>query len=132
MLAPRRGIAPRARLKIFVLFLFELVRPSSPAFAQTDTVSPAGIVLGSAVSAAVMYGALYQNYTDFWKKADRVPFHFSNDPPYAMHNDKFGHAYYTYVSSDLIKIAFREGGMNPKTAAWIGAGVALLAQTMVE
>jgi hypothetical protein len=113
-------------------FITTIVSAPASVRAQTDTVSPAGIALGSAVSAAVMFGALYQNYTDFWKSADRVPFHFSNDPPYAMHNDKFGHAYYTYMSSDLIKIAFREGGMNSKTAAWIGAGVAMLAQTMVE
>ncbi len=106
---------------------------SSPCEAQDTTrPTPLGITVASVVPATVMFGALYQNYNDFWQAANKAPFHFSNDPPYTMHSDKFGHAYYTYACTDLIKIAYREVGVDPKTAVWIGAGVTLLAQTMVE
>jgi hypothetical protein len=101
-------------------------------FAQEDSITTFGIVAASTVPAAVMFGALYQNYNDFWLASNTAPFHFSSDPPYTMHSDKFGHAYYTYACTDLIKIAYREAGVSPKTAVWIGAGVTLLAQTMVE
>jgi hypothetical protein len=106
--------------------------PSVSSAQDTTGPTPFSIAVASVVPAAVMYGALYQNYNDFWKAANRAPFHFSSDPPYTMHSDKFGHAYYTYACTDLIKIAYREVGVDPKTAVWIGAGVTLLAQTMVE
>lgn len=106
--------------------------PSLSSAQDTSGVTPYGIVAASTVPAAVMFGALYQNYNDFWLASNTSPFHISNDPPYTMHSDKFGHAYYTYACTDLIKIAYREVGVAPKTAVWIGAGVTLLAQTMVE
>ncbi|MDP4219214.1 MAG: DUF2279 domain-containing protein [Bacteroidota bacterium] len=109
------------------------------AFAQSDTISPRveanqskSILLPSIAPAIVIGVALYNNYHDFWKNAEKVPFHFSNDPPYAMHNDKFGHAYYAATTADIIKLCYAEAGMERKTAAWIGFGSSLLAQTLVE
>lgn len=118
---------PAVRLLLLLCFT------TSISSAQDSTSpSPVSITIVSVVPTTVMFGALYQNYNDFWQASNRAPFHFSNDPPYTMHSDKFGHAYYTYACTDLIKIAYREVGVDAKTAVWIGAGVTLLAQTMVE
>lgn len=126
---PQYVLRSVAAVRLLLLLCFT----TSISSAQDSTSpSPVGITIVLVVPATVMFGALYQNYNDFWQASNRAPFHFSNDPPYTMHSDKFGHAYYTYACTDLIKIAYREVGVDAKTAVWIGAGVTLLAQTMVE
>jgi hypothetical protein len=102
------------------------------AFAQADSLSTTDYILPSIVPAAVIGLALYNNYQDFWRNIEKVPFHISNDPPYAMHNDKLGHAFYTALTADMTKLAYTEAGIQRKTAAWIGAATSLLAQTLVE
>jgi hypothetical protein len=102
------------------------------ASAQSDSINTLGTVAASVTPGVIVYSALYQNYVDFWKSSDRSSFHFSEDPPYTMHSDKAGHAYYTYLGTDLIAVGYREAGVNRKTAIWLGAGITLLAQTFVE
>jgi hypothetical protein len=102
------------------------------AVAQPDTTTTAGLIAASIAPAAVIGIALEQNYFDFWRNSDKVPFYFSNDPPYAMHADKLGHAMYSYVCADVVKLCYVEAGVNRKTAAWLGFGSSVLAQTMVE
>src|SRR4051812_8462805 len=100
------------------LFTFSIFL-TFPAFSQTDSLTPL-YILPSIVPAAVLGMALYTNYRDFWKNSDKVSFHISNDPPYSLHNDKFGHAYYTALTADMTKLAYIEAGMERKKAAWIG------------
>jgi hypothetical protein len=114
---------------IVPLFLF-LLHPGRSL--SQDSTSTLGIVAASTVPAVIVGGALYQNYTTFWKNDDRGPFYFSNDPPYAMHNDKFGHAWFSSMSSDLIRLGYREAGLSNETAAWLGFGFAAGAELMVE
>lgn len=105
---------------------------AASALHAQDSVSAWGVMAASSIPATAIGAALYQNYETFWKDASNVPFHFSNDPPYAYHNDKFGHAYYTGFATCLGKEAYMLAGMDSKTALWISVGAALLAQTLVE
>lgn len=117
------------------LFLFVLVKPvcaQEDTSRQEDSSVTLGIAAASLLPVAVMGGALYQNYVSFWKDGDRVPFHFSNDPPYALHNDKLGHAWFTSSSADLFRLAYREAGLKASTAAWLGSSVALTTELLVE
>lgn len=99
---------------------------------QNSELKTTPLVLASIAPTVFIGTALVQNYFDFWKNADPSPFHISNDPPYAYHNDKFGHAYYSSLSADVIKESYILAGVDRKTSAWIGAGSSLLAQTLVE
>jgi hypothetical protein len=118
------------QLAVFRCQLFLL--SASSVFAQTDSTTHTNYLLPAIAPAAIIGVALYNNYNDFWKNSQKVPFHFSNDPPYAMHNDKLGHAYYAATTADIVKLCYVEAGMNRKTAAWIGFTSSLLAQTLVE
>ncbi len=100
--------------------------------AQEDSATTTGIVLASILPAGIVGGALYQNYSTWWKTSEHSAFHFSNDPPYAYHNDKLGHAFFSTFSADLIRRGYLLAGVNSKTATWLGSGSALLAQTLVE
>lgn len=91
-----------------------------------------GIVAASLAPAAVLGIAIGQNYYDFWRNSNKVPFYFSNDPPYAMHADKLGHAMYSYICADVVKLCYSEAGVDRKTSAWLGFASSFLAQTMVE
>jgi hypothetical protein len=97
-----------------------------------DSVSTWAVTAASAIPATALGAAFYQNYMTFWKNEHTVPFHFSNDPPYAYHNDKFGHAFYTGFATSLAKEAYILAGMDRKKAVWISASAAFLAQTLVE
>jgi hypothetical protein len=98
-----------------------------------DSVSTWAVTGASVIPATAIGAALYQNYETFWKhEKQTVAFHFSNDPPYALHNDKFGHAFYTGFATSLAKEAYILAGMDRKTAVWISASAAFLAQTLVE
>lgn len=88
--------------------------------------------MASLVPAAAIGGIIVLNYEAFWKYAARSPEHFSPDPPYAMHIDKFSHFYISAAGSDLMRYGYREAGLSEKTSAWVGASVSLVAATMVE
>ncbi|MEO6939952.1 MAG: DUF2279 domain-containing protein [Candidatus Kapaibacterium sp.] len=96
---------------------------------STRLISP---VVASIIPAITLGGAVYENYADFWRNANRVPFYFSNDPPYAMHNDKLGHAFFTAMTGDVIALAYRNAGLNDTTSAWLGGGFAFLTEFVVE
>ena len=118
-----------SRVSIVLLAMFICMSSRAPA---QDSTSALGIVLASTVPATAIGAAIYQNYETFWKRSDIYPFHFSNDPPYAYHNDKMGHAYYTGFATSLGKEAYILAGMDRKKAVWIAASAAFLAQTLVE
>jgi hypothetical protein len=113
---------------IVSLFLFVLAGPSR----AQDTATTEGMVLASILPAAIVGGALYQNYDTFWRNDQRVSFHFSNDPPYAMHNDKLGHAWFTSMSADMIRLGYLKAGLSAGTSAWLGSAIALGTELLVE
>lgn len=125
------AFAQRLLRDAFIVSLFLYVL-AGRADAQEDSSITLGVAAASLVPIAIMGGALYQNYVTFWKDGERVPFHFSNDPPYAMHNDKLGHAWFTATSADIFSIAYREAGLRQSTAAWLGASVALGTELLIE
>lgn len=117
----------------FYAFLLAFVVSASSLVRAQDSVSTWGVTGASVIPATAIGAAIYQNYETFWKnEKNTVPFYFSNDPPYALHNDKFGHAFYTGLATSLAKEAYILAGVDRKTAVWIGAGAALFAQTLVE
>ena len=77
-------------------------------------------------------GAYLGNYLFFWQYADRVPFHVSKDPPYAMHVDKAAHFYASNKGADDIRKIYQHAGVGPATAVWLGASLSLVAGTVVE
>ncbi len=118
-------------LRLYILtFLFFFSHNSLRA--QQDSATTSSLILASIAPTVFIGTALVQNYFDFWLNADKVPFHISSDPPYAFHNDKFGHAFYASFSADIIKESYIQAGVDRKTSAWIGASSALFAQTLVE
>ena len=120
-----------ARLLATLLIILMIQTPRN-SYAQTDSSNTTGIILASILPAGIVGGALYQNYATWWKGAQHASFNFSNDPPYAYHADKLGHAFFTTISADIIRRGYIIAGVDSKTATWIGAGSALLAQTLVE
>ncbi|HET6511379.1 MAG TPA: DUF2279 domain-containing protein [Candidatus Kapabacteria bacterium] len=114
---------------IVSLFLFVL---AGNAKAQEDSSITLGVAAASLLPVAVMGGALYQNYVTFWKDGEDVPFHFSSDPPYAMHNDKLGHAWFAATSADIFRLSYLHAGLKASTAAWLGSSVALTTELLVE
>ena len=117
--------------RIYAFLLASIVSASSLVRAQ-DSVSTWGVTAASVIPATAIGAAIYQNYETFWKNENTVPFYFSNDPPYSLHNDKFGHAFYTGLATSLAKEAYILAGVDRKTAVWVGAAAALFAQTLVE
>jgi hypothetical protein len=99
---------------------------------STSKPTTLGLVAASLAPAATIGIAFGQNYYDFWKSNNQVPFHISPDPPYALHSDKLGHAMYSYLCADVTKYCYIQAGVSPLTSAWLGFGSSLLAQTMVE
>lgn len=110
-----------------------LVLSLAPSYArsQDSLRSPWPVVAASIVPAGFIGAALYQNYT-LWNDDKRVPFHISNDPAYALHNDKLGHAFFTSFSSDLIRLGYTEAGIAPRTSALLGFAFGLTSEMLVE
>ena len=72
------------------------------------------------------------NQQAFWKYAVEVPFHVSNDPPYAMHIDKFSHLYVSALGSDGMRASYQLAGLSEGTSAWLGAGLTFACGFAIE
>jgi hypothetical protein len=119
-------------VSLFLFVLMKDVRGQEAPMLQEDSSTTLGIAAASLLPAITLGGALYKNYASFWKNDERVPFHFSSDAPYAMHNDKFGHAWFSSMSSDLIRLGYREAGLSAGTSPWLGFGFALGTELLIE
>ncbi len=97
-----------------------------------DTINPWHVAAASLLPAFTLGGAIYENYADFWRNAQRVPFYISNDPPYSMHNDKLGHALFSSFSGDMITMGYRLAKVDTVTSAWLGASFSFLTEAIVE
>jgi hypothetical protein len=99
---------------------------------EVDSSTTASVAIASIVPAALISAGVVLNYEAFWKNADAVAFHISNDPPYSMHVDKLSHAYLSMGVSDGIRGAYRMAGVTPTTSSWLGAGLSVATGLVIE
>lgn len=111
-------------LVLFPLFNFLLANDSS-------RVNPyrLGLVLGA--TAGVITVAHLQQYNSWWK-GELSSFHFKDDLNQVLNADKFGHAYFSFIFSDLFGRSLHWAGVERNTAFIWGGVCALLFQTYVE
>ena len=125
-------------LAILLLCLFLAPVFPVPVYAQSDQVATkdsstiASIALASLLPVGMISGALTLNYLTFWRYANQVPWHWSNDPPYAMHIDKFAHFDLSAAGSDGMAWAYRSAGVKPETSVWLGAGIMFATGVLIE
>src|SRR2546421_534696 len=81
---------------------------SAPLKAQErDSATVLSVVAASLVPASFITAIVILNQNAFWRYATEVPFHVSNDPPYAMHIDKFSHMHLSAIGSDGMRAAYK-------------------------
>jgi hypothetical protein len=115
-----------------IVFALVVFLPVIATAQEVDSSTATSIAAASIVPATMIVSGIVLNYEAFWKTADEVPFHISNDPPYSMHVDKLSHAYLSLVCSDGIRASYRIAGVTPRTSAWLGTGLSLAAGLMIE
>jgi hypothetical protein len=116
---------------ILIVFSFRL----SIACAQSDpndSASVLSVAEASLVPVAAISGIIILNQDAFWKYATEVPFHISNDPPYAMHIDKCSHFYGSAIGSDAMSYAYKCAGLSDVTSLWLGASLTFAAGVAIE
>lgn len=88
-----------------------------------------GFVLGASIG--VFTAVHLQQYNSWWK-GELTKFHFKDDFNQVLNADKFGHAYFSFLISDLLSRSLLWVGVNESSAlVWGGAG-SLIFQTYVE
>jgi len=82
----------------------------------------------------VMLGISFSEQAkDYW--SDPSPFHVMNwqtEYDDALLADKFGHAIFSYVAARNIAGLFEQSGYDRRSSTWIGSGLSLFHQTVVE
>jgi hypothetical protein len=99
---------------------------------EKDSATVLSVSEASLVPAAIITGIIVLNQDAFWKYATEVPFHISNDPPYAMHIDKFSHFYGSAAGSDVMSYAYELAGLSDVTSLWLGASLTFAAGVAIE
>jgi hypothetical protein len=128
----------RLSLSILLLGMFftmaspHLLRAQSEQVSTRDSSTPGSIAVASMMPAGMISATIALNYFAFWRYANQVPWHWSNDPPYAMHIDKFAHFDLSAAGSEGVAWAYKSAGVKPETAVWLGAGFTFLDGVLVE
>ena len=117
------------RRLFYCLTLFSLV---ANVRAQGDSVRTAKVAVASLIPVSMITGIIVLNQQAFWRYAKEVRWHVSNDPPYAMHIDKFSHMYVSAAGSGLMTSAYEWSGLSKKTSAWLAGGLSLAAGLAIE
>jgi len=99
---------------------------------EKDSSTLLSVTEASLIPVTIATAIIVLNYEAFWKRAVDVPFWVSNDPPYAMHIDKFAHGYLCAVGSAGIKAGYELAGVSEKTSSWLGAGISFGLGLMIE
>jgi hypothetical protein len=83
-------------------------------------------------SAGFIYGYTMQHA--MWWKGEKSPFHFEwkQDWTYALGSDKFGHAYFPYLVSNIYCKLFQWSGVNETKSIWLGSALGMSYQTFIE
>ncbi len=108
-----------------------LIAPSVRA-QEKDSATVVSVAAASAVPAGLIAGIVVLNQRAFWRYATEVPFHISNDPPYAMHIDKFSHMYVSAIGAAGMREAYKLSGLSDGASAWLAAGLSLAAGVAIE
>ncbi len=122
-------------MRRFFLTALAIILQVSSARGQSDKKDSATVlsVAGASAVPTVAIGAIIVlNQEAFWKYSREVSFHVSNDPPYAMHIDKFSHFYGSAMGSDLIGYGYRVAGLPSETSRWLGSGLTFAAGLAIE
>jgi len=120
----QKSIVKTLALILFLNFSFAQNRDTS----EVNTFR-LGLVLGA--GAGILTLAHLQQYSSWWK-GELTKFHFKDDLNQVLQADKFGHAYFSYLISDLFGRALQWAGVEKNSALiWGGIG-SLLFQTYVE
>jgi hypothetical protein len=85
------------------------------------------------ISSALLGISFNSQAKEYW--SDPSSFHIMNwNTEYddALLADKFGHLTFSYVSAKTLSGLFESGGYNKREATWLGSGIALFHQTIVE
>ncbi len=117
------------KLSIEIFFLFLLFNISLANDSSKVNSYRLGLVFGA--TAGVITIAHIQQYNSWWK-GELTSFHFKDDLNQVLGADKFGHAYFSFLLSDLLGRSLHWAGVE-RSSAFIWSGVcALLFQTYVE
>jgi hypothetical protein len=93
---------------------------------QWDRAAIVGGVLGATVTGIHIY------QRNAWWEGQRGPFHFQDDPDYALNVDKAGHFYGGAFGSFLGQKSLEWSGASRSTAVWGGFAMGALFQLYVE
>jgi hypothetical protein len=109
--------------------------PSDSTAVATDSsqVSILGLGIISGVTlGGFLYGHVLQS--EIWWKGERSAFHFDweHDWSYALGSDKFGHAYFPYLTTSVYAEAFSATGLDSSTSLQLACGLAFAYQTYIE
>ncbi len=114
-----------AKILIFVLlYNFSNANDSSK-------INPYRLSLVLGVTAGALTVAHFQQYSSWWK-GELTSFHFKDDINQVLNADKFGHAYFSFVLSDLLGRSLHWAGVEKSRALLWGGISTLLFQTYVE
>jgi hypothetical protein len=119
-----------------------LFRVMAPGQSMSDTLRPhsdtAGVsipklaVVGGITLGGFIYGHVLQS--NLWWKGEESSFHFDwdRDWKYALGSDKFGHAYFPYLMSNIYRQAFIWIGFDSLSSTYYSSGLAMTYQTYIE
>jgi hypothetical protein len=85
------------------------------------------------ISSVLLGVSFSEQAKDYW--SDSSPFHIMNwqtEYDDALLADKFGHATFSYVAARNISGIFKQCGYDERTSTWLGSGISLFHQTIVE
>ncbi|MEN3039018.1 MAG: DUF2279 domain-containing protein [Candidatus Kryptonium sp.] len=120
------------RFFVLIFTLFLVLNLSFAKFADDSSkvnLYRLGIVLGA--TGAVLTIAHIQQYNSWWK-GELTSFHFRDDFNQVLGADKFGHAYFSFLISDLLGRSLRWAGVRKNLSLICGGVGSLLFQTYVE
>lgn len=91
-------------------------------------------VLATAIisESTVYVGSMIYLQYIWYKDHERVPFHFYNDNAGYLQIDKFGHAYGSYLESDICYHWLLKAGLKKNKALLYGATMGIILQTPIE
>ena len=99
---------------------------------RKDAATVLGVAAASLIPASLISAIIILNQEAFWRYAKEVPFHISNDPPYAMHIDKFSHFYGSMAGASLMTYGYERAGLSSETSAWLGAALTFAPGIAIE
>ena len=120
------------RKVVTVLAVLLLCASLSRAQERKDSATVLRVAAASLIPAGLISAIIVLNQEAFWKYAKEVPFHVSNDPPYAMHIDKFSHFFGSMAGASLMSYGYEQAGLSQETSVWLGAGLTLAPGIAIE